>query len=78
MLEEERLCPADYECNPDFIKDIEILKEEKSFDENGNYVNVVYQKVTYIDGSIKNFNIRTTLSCLPIPDGYKTKKKIKV
>ena len=36
---------------------------------------IIHQKVTYIDGSIKTFDIYVTLSGLPIPEKYKSKQK---
>lgn len=78
LTEEERLCSIDSNCDHDFIKSIEILGREPFYDNGKKHGEIIHQKVTYIDDSIKNFNIHQTLSGIPIPENYKkTTAKVK-
>jgi len=71
LTDEERLCPIDDECNHDFIKDVEILGREPFYENGKRNGEIIHQKVTYIDESIKQFDIHMTLSSIPIPEDYK-------
>lgn len=71
LNEEERLCPIDDECDHDFIKSVEILGREPFYENGKRNGEIIHQKVTYIDESIKEFDIHMTLTSIPIPENYK-------
>ena len=69
LTDEERLCPADSNCNHDFIKNIEIISHNPGINSIGERCTVIKQKVTYIDESVKEFTIHMTLSSF-IPNSF--------
>lgn len=71
LTDEERLSPIDSNCDHDFIKSVEILEREPFYDNGKRNGEIIHQKVTYIDDSIKNFDIHMTLTAIPIPEDYK-------
>lgn len=75
LSEEEKLAPCDSFCNHEYIENVEIVKREPFYNENGESGTIIYQKVTYIDSSVKSFQIYMTLSGLPIPEKYEQNKK---
>ena len=69
LTDEERLCPADSNCNHDFIKNVEVVSRNPGVNSIGEKCTVIKQKVTYIDESVKEFTIHMTLSSF-IPDNF--------
>ncbi len=80
LTEEERIHPSDSKALEigDYITNVEILEAITRLDDYGKTYTEYHHRVTYIDGSKKDFMVNVMLSGVPIPDNCNQTPKVKI